>query len=204
MFIKFCGITRVEDATGAAGLGVDAIGLNFYPESKRFVDDKTVAEICAALPKTVLKIGLFVNVSADEVNQKLKDFSLDFLQFHGDETPAFCSQWGPRVIRAISPKKENDLEIIKEYDFARMIIVDASVVGQYGGTGERANWELAKKAVDNFDKPVLLAGGLTPENVAEAVEFVKPFGVDVAGGVESSPGIKDFGKMRNFIKNSKI
>ena len=85
-----------------------------------------------------------------------------------------------------------------------MIIVDASVVGQYGGTGERANWELAKKAVDNFDKPVLLAGGLTPENVAEAVEFVKPFGVDVAGGVESSPGIKDFGKMRNFIKNSKI
>jgi len=204
MFIKICGITRVEDAIAAAELGVDAIGLNFYPKSKRFVDDKTAAEICAALPKTVLKIGLFVNASADEVNQKLKDFSLDFLQFHGEETPEFCFQWGFKIFRAINPKEEKDLEIIKQYNFAKMIIVDASVSGQYGGTGEKADWSLAKKAVTNFDKPILLAGGLTPEIVADAVKFVKPFGVDVAGGVESSPGIKDLEKMQKFVINANI
>ncbi len=202
MFIKICGITRVEDAIQAAELGVDAIGLNFFPKSKRFIDNKTAMEICAALPKKVLKIGLFVNSSADEVNQKLEEISLDLLQFHGDETPEFCSQWGGKVIRAISPKKEKDLEIIKSFDFAKMIIVDASVAGQYGGTGEKADWEIAKKAVTNFDVPILLAGGLTPENVAEAIKIIRPFGVDVAGGVESSPGLKDFEKMKKFVLES--
>ena len=201
MFIKICGITRVEDAIQAADLGVDAIGLNFFPKSKRFVDDKTAVEICEVLPEKVLKIGLFVNSSADEINIKLEKIPLDLLQFHGDETPEFCSQWGDKVIRAISPKKEKDLEIIKSYKFAKMIIVDASVAGQYGGTGEKADWKLAKKAVENFDVPILLAGGLTPGNVAEAIKKIKPFGIDVAGGVESLPGLKDFEKMRRFILN---
>ena len=144
-----------------------------------------------------------MNSSAEEVNQKSESFSLDLLQFHGNETPEFCSQWGSRVIRAISPKEEKDLEIIKQYDFAKMIIVDASVAGKYGGTGEKADWNLAKKAVTDFDKPILLAGGLTPENVAEAVRFVEPFGVDTAGGVELSPGIKDFEKMRKLVSRCK-
>ncbi len=203
MFIKICGITKVENAIQVAELGVDAIGLNFFQKSKRFIDDKTAVEICEALPKKVLKIGLFVNSSADEINQKLEKIPLDLLQFHGNETPEFCSQWNDKVIRAISPKEEKDLEIIKSFDFAKMIIVDASVPGQYGGTGEKANWNLAVKAITNFNKPILLAGGLTPKNIAEAIKFVKPFGVDVASGIESSPGIKDFEKLQKFISNCK-
>ena len=202
MFIKICGITRVEDAMVAAELGVDAIGLNFFPKSKRFIDDKTAVEICEAIPEKVLKIGVFVNSSAAEINQKLEKIPIDLLQFHGNETPEFCSQWNDKVIRAISPKEEKDLEIIKSYKFAKMIVVDASVAGQYGGTGEKADWELAKKAVEKFDLPILLAGGLTPKNVAEAIQKVNPFGVDVAGGVESLPGLKDFEKMQKFVLES--
>jgi len=199
MFVKICGITRVEDALAAAELGVRAIGLNFYPKSKRYLPLDRAVEICDQLPGQVLKVGLFVNAAPDEVNRADGRLELDLIQFHGDETPQFCAQWGDRVIRAFRPANEKQLEGIRDYHFARMILMDACVAGQYGGTGATCNWELAVKA-KAYALPVLLAGGLTPDNVGEAIRAARPFGVDVAGGVETSPGVKSAEKMRRFMR----
>jgi phosphoribosylanthranilate isomerase len=121
------------------------------------------------------------------------------IQLHGDESPEFCQQWGNRVVRAIRLASDHDLQQITDYTFARMILVDAAVKGVYGGTGTVADWQLAARAKE-FGLPVILAGGLTPDNVSEAIQAVDPFGVDVAGGVESAPGIKDPEKIRRFMR----
>ncbi len=198
IFVKICGITRLKDAIAAADLGARALGFNFYKNSKRYICPENAAEIIANLPGHILKVGLFVNSSETEVEEINSKLDLDLLQFHGDEAPEFCKKWGDKVIRAFRIENEQQLDEIKKYDFARMIIIDAAVKGQFGGTGELSNWDIATKAKE-YGIPLLLAGGLTPANVSEAVKKVKPFGVDVAGGVESSPGIKSKEKIRAFM-----
>jgi phosphoribosylanthranilate isomerase len=199
MFVKVCGITRVDDALAAARLGASAIGLNFYAKSKRCVTLETAAAISRALPLGVLRIGLFVNASADEINRLDDALQFDLIQLHGDETPEFCAQWGERVIRAVRIGTEADLEQIARYPTVRHIMVDAALPGHYGGTGVTADWALAARAVRIAEQPVILAGGLTPGNVADAIQVVRPQGVDVAGGVESAPGEKSAEKMAAFI-----
>ena len=198
LFVKICGITRFEDAVAAADLGARALGFNFYKESKRYIQPEKAIEIIEQLPGHILKVGLFVNSPKDEIENIDSRLELDLLQFHGDETPEFCEKWGDKVIRAFRIERENQLEEIKKYSFARMIIIDAAIAGQFGGTGELSDWDIAVKAKE-YGVPLLLAGGLTPANVSKAIQIVKPFGVDVAGGVESSPGIKDKEKIRAFM-----
>ncbi len=198
IFVKICGITRLEDAIAAADLGARALGFNFYKKSKRYIQPEKAVEIIEHLPGHILKVGLFVNSPEDEIENINSRLDLDLLQFHGDETPEFCKKWGDKVIRAFRIESENQLEEIKKYSFARMIIIDAAIAGQFGGTGELSDWDLSLKA-KKYGIPLLLAGGLTPANVSEAIQKVKPFGVDVAGGVESSPGIKEREKVRAFM-----
>ena len=198
IFVKICGITRLEDAIAAADLGARALGFNFYKKSKRYIQPKKAKEIIEQLPGHILKVGLFVNSTEKEVEEIYSRIELDLLQFHGDETPDFCKKWGDKVIRAFRIENENQLEIIKKYDFARMIIIDAAIAGQFGGTGKLSDWDIAVKA-KTYGIPLLLAGGLTSMNVSEGIQRVKPFGVDVAGGVESTAGIKDWEKMRAFM-----
>ncbi len=198
IFVKICGITRLEDAIAAADLGARALGFNFYKKSKRYIQPEKAVEIIEQLPGHILKVGLFVNSPENEIENINSRLELDLLQFHGDETPDFCEKWADKVIRAFRIENENQLELIEKYPFARMIIIDAAITGQYGGTGELSDWDIAVKA-KKYGIPLLLAGGLTPENVSEAIQKVKPFGVDVAGGVESSPGIKNREKIRAFM-----
>jgi len=198
LFIKICGITRTADALCAAAHGADAIGLNFFSGSPRCVGLETAAEICRALPSHVLKTGLFVNASRDEIRRCDEQCRFDLIQLHGDEGPEECLAWGGRAVRAVRLRSEADLGVVAALRGVGMIVCDAAVPGVYGGTGQRADWELARRVV-GFGIPVLLAGGLTPDNVAEAVRAVRPYGVDVAGGVESAPGIKDPGKVAAFI-----
>jgi phosphoribosylanthranilate isomerase len=199
MFVKICGITRLEDALAAAELGARALGFNFYRPSKRFIEAERAAEIIHELPGHVLKAGVFVNAEAEEIERISTMCELDLVQLHGDESPEFCRQWSDRLIRAIRLSSDDDLQQIAEYSFARMILVDAAVKGEYGGTGIVADWQRARRA-KVYGLPVLLAGGLTPANVGEAINAVDPFGVDVAGGVESAPGIKDPEKIRQFMR----
>ena len=199
MFVKICGITRVTDALAAAECGASAIGFNFYPHSTRCVAPDVAAEISRALPLGVLRVGLFVNATAEDINTLDERLHFDLIQLHGDETPEFCAQWGERVIRALRIGGEDDLKQIDDYGSVRHIMIDASVPGAYGGTGVTCDWELAAKAVTCSEQPVILAGGLTPENVSEAIRRVRPQGVDVAGGVESAPGVKDHDKIRAFV-----
>jgi len=198
LFVKICGITRLDDAIAAADAGARALGFNFYKKSKRYITPENAKNIIEKLPGHILKVGLFVNSSEKIVSDISSMLELDLIQFHGDESPDFCKKFGDKVIRAFRLENQNQLEEIKNYNFARMIIIDAAVPGEYGGTGVLSNRQLAVKAKE-FGIPLLLAGGLTPENVRSAIEEVKPFGVDVAGGVESSPGIKDHEKIRAFM-----
>ncbi|RLD10803.1 MAG: phosphoribosylanthranilate isomerase [Chlamydiae bacterium] len=198
LFVKICGITRREDAISAADLGARALGFNFYKGSKRYIDPERAAGIIEQLPGHILRVGLFVNSPEEEIDRINSELDLDLIQFHGNETANFCKKWGDKVIRAFRVGNENQLDEIKQYDFARMIIIDSSIHGQFGGTGELSDWELAVKA-KRYGIPLLLAGGLTAENVGEAIRRVRPFGVDVAGGVEKSFGIKDKEKIRAFM-----
>ncbi|MGH8660010.1 MAG: phosphoribosylanthranilate isomerase [Gammaproteobacteria bacterium] len=196
--VKFCGITGPEDAVAAAALGVDAIGLVFCAASTRAVDLKHAQEIAAALPPFVSKVGLFVNERADRIREILHQVPLDLLQFHGDESPEECVLFGRPYIKAVAMRRDVDLtQMAKQYGAAMGLLVDAYVPGQRGGTGHRFEWPLACVAIN---RPLILAGGLTPHNVADAIRAVRPYGVDVSGGIESANGVKDHGKMRAFMK----
>lgn len=199
LFIKICGITRAADALCAAACGATAIGFNFFSGSPRYIAPQTAADICRALPPGILKVGLFVNATHDEMVRCDELCHFDLIQFHGDESPQECLAWGTRAVRAVRLRSEADLPALDALRGVRMIICDAAVPGVYGGTGQRANWELARRAVAS-GIPIVLAGGLTPDNVAEAVRAVRPFGVDVAGGVEAAPGIKDPDKIAALIR----
>lgn len=197
--IKVCGVTRPEDAAAAAALKVDAIGLNFWPGSKRYVDDNRAREILAALPAGVLKVGVFVNAHPLVVEETLADLKLDRVQLHGDERVGDWAHIGSRkLIRAIRVADEASLKEALVWD-AALYVCDAYVRG-YGGGGEVAPWPLIAELAP---RPFLLAGGLTPENVEEAITATRPNGVDVASGIESAPGVKDHERMRLFVQLAK-
>jgi len=198
--VKICGITSVEDALQAVAAGADAIGLVFHESSPRFVFTEQAGAIVRALPPFVQAVGLFVNADADYVNATADFCRLDLVQLHGDEPPEFCGRMTRRVIKAFRVRDVTSLEPMKSYRVAGYLL-DAWAPQAYGGTGTTFNWEIARIA-GGFG-PVILAGGLDPENVREAVEKVTPYGVDVSSGVESRPGIKDPDKVREFIRRAK-
>ena len=194
---KICGITRVEDALVAAQAGVDAIGLVFYAKSPRAVTVAQAGQIIAALPPFVSTVGLFVNASREEVEAVLAKLPLDILQFHGDETPADCEGFARPYYRALRMQPGVDIaQLSAQYASAQGVLLDAWVPGLHGGTGERFDWD---RIPQHLAKPLILAGGLNADNVTQAIEQVQPWAVDVSGGVESSPVIKDADKMRKFL-----
>ncbi len=197
--IKICGIKTLKDALAAIHAGADYLGFNFYSKSVRFIEKENCAKITSVLKKeypNIKLIGVFVNSSVDEVKNILETCSLDLAQLHGDETPEMFAQLAARAFKAFRGIPEG----IEGYERnkAPALLVDASVKGMYGGSGVTADWSAAAELAKSY--PLLLAGGLTPENVAEAVRQVKPWGVDVASGVESAPGEKDASRMKAFVQ----
>ena len=194
--IKICGITRPQDAAAAAQAGADAIGLVFYPSSPRFLSVERALEIRDALPPFVQAVALFVNPDAAQVAQVIGRVKPALLQFHGEETPRFCEEFGLPYVKACRVKAGVDsLEYLRPFSRAAAWLLD-SHVAEYGGVGESFDWSLAPVV---RDRPVILSGGLAPSNVAEAIRRVRPWGVDVSSGVESAKGIKDAGKIADFI-----
>jgi phosphoribosylanthranilate isomerase len=196
--VKICGITRVEDALAAAAAGADAIGLVFYAKSPRAVGIEQAQAIIAALPPFVTTVGLFVDMDRDELQRILADVPLDLLQFHGDESPEQCEGFNRPYIKALRVKAGDDIAAqVNRYPGAKGILLDTYVEGVPGGTGEAFDWSLVP---EGLSKPVILAGGLHADNVASAVAQVRPYAVDVSGGVEASKGIKDAEKVGAFIR----
>jgi phosphoribosylanthranilate isomerase len=198
--VKICGITSVEDALQAVQAGADALGFVFYERSPRNLDPLRAAKIISNLPPFVQTVGLFVNADAGFVNDTADRCRLDLVQLHGDEPPEYCEQVRRRVIKAFRVRDASSLAPVRDYRVAG-ILLDAYSPGAFGGTGLSFNWELA--GIAKKFGPVILAGGLAPDNVREAVERVAPYAVDVSSGVESSPGKKDPEKVREFIKRAK-
>jgi phosphoribosylanthranilate isomerase len=199
--VKICGVTNLADALAAVQAGADALGLNFYEKSPRHVSLQTAAEIASQLPPFVMRVGLFVNAPEELVTRAIGECGLTMLQFHGEEPPDFCTQFGLMSMKAFRIRDIESLKQIPEFH-TDAYLLDAFSAAARGGTGETFNWDLAVEA-QKFGKPIFLAGGLTPENVADAVRKVRPFGVDVSSGVESAPGKKDHAKVRAFIKTVK-
>lgn len=196
--VKICGITRVEDALTAVAHGCDAIGLVFYGPSPRNVDIQGAAEIVAALPPFVSSVGLFVDAMPGEINTVLAEVQLDLLQFHGEESPDACRLYGLPYMKAVRVRDDtNLLQYATQYQDARALLLDAFLPGVAGGTGHVFDWSLIPQ---QFPVPVVLAGGLTPDNVAGAIRQVRPYAVDVSGGVEESKGIKSAAKIAAFMQ----
>lgn len=197
--IKICGITNKMDAINASELGVDMLGFVFYKTSKRSVDVKAASDIINELPDTVRKVGVFVNEDKDRVREIARDSGLDTLQFHGDETPEYCSRFKGdyKVIKAFRLKGREDLKIINSYD-TDLYLLDTYKPGEHGGTGGRFDWNILKDF--EFLKPIILSGGLDPDNVARAISEVAPYCVDVSTGVEESPGKKSPVLLRKFVE----
>ena len=199
--VKICGITRMEDALAAANAGADALGFMFYEASPRRVARDVATAIIRELPPFLSRVGVFVNPSPDDVRRAIEDCRIDTLQFHGEETPEFCAQFGLRVIKAFRVRDAESLQVLSAY-VGETCLLDSFVAGQHGGTGATFNWDLAAQTV-RAGRRVLLAGGLNPENAAEAVRRVRPYGLDVSSGVETTPGMKDAEKVRAFIAAAK-
>ncbi len=200
--VKICGITRVEDAHAAAAVGADAIGIVFFPPSSRYVSDLTLArEIALAAGPFVSVVGLFVNAKSVDIERTLNAVPLQLLQFHGDEDEASCRQFARPYLKALRMKSGlNVLESIAQYPSASGILLDTYVKGAPGGTGQTFNWD---QVPHNGAAPIVVAGGLTPSNVSEAIEHSRPYGVDVSGGVETQPGVKSHELMRTFVEKAK-
>ncbi len=198
--VKICGITNVEDALGAIEFGADALGFIFYPPSRRYVTPEKAKTIIDQLPPFTLKIGVFVNEEPETILKTLNECRLDGAQLHGQESPEFCAHFRRRVIKGLRPQREEEVARIGEYKVDALLL-DSYHPDMVGGTGATFDWELAV-AAKMFGMPVILSGGLTPENVAEAVRLVKPYAVDVASGVETFQGKKDLDKVRNFIEQA--
>jgi len=199
--VKICGITRPEDGLCAASLGADAIGLVFWKGSQRAVSIDEARKICELLPPFIAITALMVNPSEAEVEAVLGELPINVLQFHGDESPAFCEQWRLPYIRALRAQAGINLTAeADKYEHARGFLLDAVHQGQFGGTGQLFDWGLVPAA---FHRPVILAGGLKPANVGEGIRQLRPVAVDVSSGVESAPGVKDHDKMQTFIKVAK-
>jgi phosphoribosylanthranilate isomerase len=205
--IKICGIKTIQDALAALDAGADLLGFNFYPKSPRYIDVGTCRSIMSAMRRyaQINYVGVFVNASAAEIRATMETCGLNLAQLHGDETLDMLQCLDGKAFKAVrlSADSVTDSRTITDFAASRrgmmpVLLVDAAVKGAYGGTGVTADWSGAAELAKQYS--ILLAGGLTPENVARAVEQVKPWGVDVASGVESAPGVKDANKMKAFVK----
>jgi phosphoribosylanthranilate isomerase len=198
--VKICGITNARDARVACELGADLLGFNFYEKSPRVIAPAEAWEIRQKLPTGVQAVGVFVDWKPTAVVALAKALQLSAVQLHGDECPrhaSFCAKRLP-VIKAFRVGPVFSLAELGKFRSVSQFLLDAARAGQYGGTGHTTDWKVARQAA--VKRPIILAGGLKPENVAEAIRLVRPFGVDVASGVESKPGKKDYGKMREFFR----
>jgi len=198
--VKICGITNSADAMAAIDAGANLLGFNFYEKSPRHITPEEAAKIRAQLPQRVKAVGIFVNPLPADVIALRKSLKLDAVQLHGDESPDFVADVasGAPVIKAFRVEPEFPLTTLDEYPAAFAFLFDAAHTGQYGGTGRTTDWDAARRAA--LTHRIILAGGLKIENVAAAVRIVRPYGIDVASGVESKPGKKDHGRMREFIQ----
>jgi len=196
--VKICGITRAEDAKAAVAHGCDAIGLVFYEPSPRYLTLDAAAAIAAQLPPFVNAVGLFVDATPAYVREVLARVHLDLLQFHGDESPEYCRQFGVPYLKAVRVRPEtNLLQYAAAYADAKALLLDAYMPGTPGGTGTTFDWALIPQ---DFPLPVILAGGLDADNVSEAIQQSRPYAVDVSGGVERQKGIKDAEKIAAFMR----
>ena len=195
--IKFCGITRSEDLEAAIELGIYAMGLVFYPLSPRALSIDMARALSEQSTGLITRVGLFMNQDARTIRQVLGDVELDMLQFHGEEDEQFCRSFEKPYLKSIAMGSEGDFSKAKRYETATALLLDSNELGKPGGSGKAFDWA---KIPDSIQKPIFLAGGLNPENVAEAVCKVRPFAVDVSSGIESGKGIKDITKMRQFVQ----
>ncbi len=204
--VKICGITNLSDALICAESGADAVGFILYPKSKRFVKAKEVRRITQNLPPFIFKVGVFVNEDPHAVLEILSYANLDFAQLHGDESPEECDYIGrERVIKVFRLESTDEVEKIEPYvGKIRALLLDTYSESSYGGTGKTFNWEIARAVKERFPQiPLILSGGLNPENVRDAIKEVNPYAVDVSSGVERTPGIKDREKVELFIRRAK-
>ena len=199
--VKICGITSAPDGLAAAEAGADALGFVFFEKSPRHIALEAASTIARALPPHIVKVGLFVNAAEEEVVRAIAACGLNLLQFHGDEPPDYCTQFGLMSMKAFRVKDAASLQALPNYPTDAWLL-DTYSPEQYGGTGETFNWELAAEA-QRWGRPIFLAGGLTPENVAAAVRQGRPYAVNVSSGVEAAPGKKDIAKVRAFIQAAK-
>ena len=194
---KICGITNLDDANVAVENGASAIGFIFYEKSPRTISINNAKSISKHLPKTIARVGVFVNHEKDFIRLAISEVPLDMIQLHGDETPDFCNQFDVATLKALRIKNEASLSVMDQYDVA-VFLLDTFSNDQYGGTGETFDWSVLNR---KFKTPIILSGGLNPENILDAIDAVNPSAVDVNSGVESSPGKKDFNKLKSLFKN---
>ena len=196
--IKICGLTRPEDARRASGLGVDAVGLNFHPPSPRYLSVPAARSVRGCVPAFVTSVAVFVNPGADEVRRVIGEVGVDMLQFHGTEPAPFCESFGLPYLKAVGMREGVDLErAASGHPAAAGLLLDVHDTERWGGTGRTFDWSAVG---GDIGRPIVLAGGLHPENVGEAIRRVRPFAVDVCGGVESAGGIKDEAKLAAFVE----
>ncbi|NKB31848.1 MAG: phosphoribosylanthranilate isomerase [Pseudomonadales bacterium] len=204
LWIKICGITRNSDAMAALGYGADAIGLNFYPPSPRAIDLESIRNITDGIEGKTEVVALFVDPSKSEVQAVLDSKRIDMLQFHGSESVEFCESFEMPYMKVFRVKGSNAVELeIDHYKSAKMIMLDSFSEQAPGGTGKVFDWEIAKKIVNETEQKIVVAGGLSVENVQTAVAQIHPFGVDVSSGVEKSHGVKDLEKVNAFIEGAR-
>ena len=195
--VKICGITNEEDALFAADCSAVALGFIFYPPSPRYIKPADARIIISVLPKQLVKVGVFVNEKAQEIKRVMEYCGLDMIQLHGDESPEYCRDFpASRIIKAVELINEDDLNLAFDYDVAALL-VDSHHAGLYGGTGRKANWDLACRIKNK--KPLILSGGLNEKNIAEALKVVAPAALDINSGVESEPGKKDHAKLAQIF-----
>lgn len=199
--VKICGITREADASAAVEYGADALGFVFYPGSPRHIDIEQAAELVAALPPFVASVALFMDAEADYVREVLAAVPIDLLQFHGSESPEFCASFDRPYIKSVPMGGGvNPSEYAARYRESRGFLLDSNAVGQAGGTGHTFDWS---EVPDLGGRPLVLAGGLNPDNVADGVRALRPWAVDVSSGVEADKGLKDHARMQRFIEEIK-
>ena len=194
---KICGITNLDDANVAVEYGASAIGFIFYEKSPRTISINNAKSISKHLPKTIARVGVFVNHEKDFINEAISEVPLDMIQLHSDETPDFCNQFDVPISKALRIKNEASLSVMAQYDVA-VFLLDTFSNDQYGGTGETFDWSVLNR---KFKTPIILSGGLNPENILDAIHAVNPSAVDVNSGVESFPGKKDYNKLKSLFKN---
>ena len=199
MKLKICGITNKKDAEDAVNLGVDALGFICYSKSPRYITEENLHEIIGSIPPFVTSVGVFVNEAPEVINEFIKNYKLDVVQLHGEESPEDCMKINTRVIKAIHVDTMDDIQYVGKYNgTVSGILLDTKVDGTYGGTGKSFDWGVALAAKD-FGMPIILSGGISIDNLNKAVQLVKPEAIDLCSSVEQSPGLKDYEKMKDFI-----